>query len=316
MLPADAAPVPLCHGAALRRLTPDNLSANLHCRCTCRSAAMLSGVQLQRFRSAWKARLAAIPDRADCGTRSTGAWHIAASRSWRARSPRPSDISPAIAALRARARRSPSWPAAPDRGRAPSAPSPLRARRRRSCASNRASMRATSSARSGSMTMKRALSRSISGVPRSACHSRIERPDAPAPPAPARCAGRRPACSVIAACGSSRIRMRCSSGRALLRQLVAPAVADRLRNVRHLRNALRQRAEIEPGAADEDRRRARRSVPSSTSARRRAARRRSNRRCRGMDMAVEQMRRARAARPRSAARSARRAPNRPAWNRR
>lgn len=40
--------------------------------------------------------------------------------------------------------------------------------------------------------------------------------------------------------------------RALLLQLVAPAVADARRNVGHLRNTLGQRTEIEAGAADED----------------------------------------------------------------
>ena len=108
--------------------------------------------------------------------------------------------------------------------------------------SKRVSMRATSSARSGSITRKRALAASTSGRPASRLPfedraarrlQHLQRPD------DALAVGR--AAASCAASGSSAEQDAMQLRRALLRQLVAPAVADGGRDLRHVGNA-RQRA--------------------------------------------------------------------------
>ena len=81
---------------------------------------LAAGKSNRGFRGRHQAAISAIPGRADGETTSFAAWHIAASRSCSARSPRRKLMSPAIAA-EVRERRSPSSPAGRDRGQAPQA---------------------------------------------------------------------------------------------------------------------------------------------------------------------------------------------------
>ena len=170
--------------------------------------------------------------------------------------------------------------------------------------------------RSGSMTMKRALSRSISGRPRSACHSRIDRPDASSTSSARTMRWPSPGFSVMrrrrilaqqdaVQLPAARFRQaRSASGRGPLSECPAfpkclrPAHGNRARCRRRRSAAARQAHRpstscmhvAQPGAGRIGDRR------DGHGRREDAARAR--------------------VRPPPAARSARRAPNRPAWNRR
>ena len=153
----------------------------------------------------------------------------------------------------ARARRSPSWPARPGRARAQAAPSPPRSRPVRPCGRNAA--RSADELAPLRLDDDEARAVAVDQRRARACLPSQDRAARrlPAPPARARCAGRRRASASCAASGSSRSRMRCSSCGPCPCSRGASARAPIRRNVRHLRNAVDQRAEIEPGAADEDR---------------------------------------------------------------
>ncbi len=156
------------------------------------------------------------------------------------------------------------------------------------------------------------LGDSSTGLPGRRCHRPATDRSPPAPPARARCAADRSACRRAGHLGIARASTACSgaapvaaasraSGRARRRDRAAPATA------------LRQRLEVEPGAADDDRARGPRVRASSRRAPRRPRSGRPNS-SRAADEAVERMRHARLV-LRPAARSGCAARDRPACSR-
>ena len=194
------APFPLMPSAALRRVNRRG------CRSPCPGGRARNPARPRYAKHPAGAGAASV--RPDAGTRSTGAWRTAGGDLGAFDRLRHRDL----AGKRGLSSRTPIAFMAGSCGSSPSAWSAFTSSSAPASimASKRRSMRPTSSARSGSMTTKRALSRSISDAPRSPCHSRIERPEASSTSSARTMRWPSPARSVAAACGSSRIRTRCS----------------------------------------------------------------------------------------------------------
>ena len=252
------------------------------------------------------------------GTRSSAAWRSGASPSWPWRSPPSSEISPrrnAANSLHADRlhHRQLRVEAARER-----ALRPPRARPRRPSGRTAPRSAGRGSARSGSSTKRSASSHRRAAAAVGVC-CRSVRSGARSPqalPARAACAAGRSAGSLRPTAGSRSTRAACSAATPSVCKPRRPARADLRRDRRRRGQPLGQRLEIEAGAADDDRQRVRRSrfarAPVSTSrepgADGIAHARRAHGRRGGAARALRRLG--------SAARSARAARHRPAWNRR
>ena len=128
---------------------------------------------------------------------------------------------------------------------------PRRARRPPTIASNRAAMRLRNASRSGARKIFTASDASSSGGSPSRCHSPNGRPVASSTSSARAIRVRSAGLSCVA--GSRADELRVQRGRPFALHPGAHRRPDFLRDRRHRRQPLRQRLEIQPGAADQDR---------------------------------------------------------------